>query len=532
VLFDHALPDTEEVPFSLASRVLGADGAVDLKGFELHAEGGELKLDSHISLVKDLVGSRLSLSGHGLNLAHLIPSFPGYEPSQQPWKIGGTFSIPSTGHVEIRDGNVQVGSIQIEASGVMDVREQEQTDLALTVSGTTLNDIGQIAHLNWPDIPFSVNAALDGTTDAINISRFDARLGTSDLTATGALELAGKPRIALHGTSSLLKIDEIQQAFPDQPATSDGGPKRFIPDTPLPLLLLASQDVDLTVKTARFEARRLKLDDVDLAVKIQDGALELDRLRYRDQDAYFDASGSLRPTAGAGMAQLVLKVTGKDADLGLFTSPDQARETVPKYNLDIAIDGTGSTLAELAGNLNGSILVWSDGGQINNNVVQTFASDFLVNVLDTLNPFTQSEPFTPLQCMVLNGIIESGKMNLQPGFVMRTNRLNMFVVGDVNLRTEKLNLSLATQARQGIGISAATLTNPYFKIGGTLSAPQLQLDAQSATIAASVTAATAGLSIVVRGVWSRLMGEQNPCPQFLNYERKSAQSATGNRQQK
>ena len=99
---------------------------------------------------------------------------------------------------------------------------------------------------------------------------------------------------------------------------------------------------------------------------------------------------------------------------------------------------------------------------------------------------------------------------------MRTDRVNMFVRGKVDLKTEKLDLFLASRARRGLGISVATITNPYFKVGGTLASPLLQLDPANVALASTIATATGGLSIVIEGLVSRLLGEQNPCPKFLN----------------
>jgi len=227
-------------------------------------------------------------------------------------------------------------------------------------------------------------------------------------------------------------------------------------------------------------------------------------------------SALLRPEGGK--AHLDLQLTGEDAELGLFTTSDQAPETLPRYSLDVDIWGDGGTVAELAGSLNGKLLVSSNGGQISNALLQTLAGDFLTNVLTTLNPFVTSQEFTQMECLVLNSSLENGKIKLEPGFVMRTGKLNMFVYGSANLATETLDLSLATQATKGIGLSAASITNPYFKVGGPFTSPALQLDPASAAVAASVATATAGLSLLIRGVFDRLMGAQNPCPRFLSYE--------------
>jgi uncharacterized protein YhdP len=116
-----------------------------------------------------------------------------------------------------------------------------------------------------------------------------------------------------------------------------------------------------------------------------------------------------------------------------------------------------------------------------------------------------------MDCMVISATLDDGMLKLNPGIVMRTDRVNMNVYGTANLATERLDLSLATQARRGIGISAASIVNPYFKVRGTFASPQLQLDPTGAAVAAGAATATAGVSILARGFWQRLMGERNPC---------------------
>ena len=341
-----------------------------------------------------------------------------------------------------------------------------------------------------------------------------------DSTATGSINLKGKPVIVLQGTSRTLIIDDLQKAIfgePEEIEPADDS-SRVIPDIPVSISDLAAFDADIDIQVGRFQGVNARLEDINLQFKVKDGALELDRAVYRDDKGSFDANAILTPEGDN--VRMVLNLKGDAADLGLFTHPNQSPETIPRYSLDVAIAGLGATVAEIAAGLNGRVLISSDGGRIDNALLDSFAGDFLSNVLDVLNPFVKNEKYTNMDCMVINTTITDGIVNLEPGFVMRTNRVNMFVFGKLNLASEKLDLSLATQARQGIGLSAASITNPYFKVGGTLAAPALQLDPGSAALAASIATATAGLSIVIRGFWDRLQGETNPCPAFLNYQPK------------
>jgi len=523
-LFRSALADSEAIPFEVSGRVRGREDAIELAGLVLRTEGEMLNIDGRIAIAPQLVGSRVSLEGQGDSLDLLLPDFPDYHPPHQPWNVSGTVGIPSMNHVEMSSLRLNVGSVEATVSGVVDLLNQEQTNLSLAISGDSFGELGQIRDIVLPVYPFALALELEGSPSIIAIRHLEARWGESDVVAQGSLDLGDRPSVVLRGSSPVLRIDDLQQAiFGELETDTDGSvPDRLIPDVPIPLGELDKWDWDVAIDVGEFHGRRTSMEDVSLVVTVEKGALNLKEMHYRDEYGSFSASGTLEPLPDTpGHAHVVMRITGEDADLGLFTSPDQSPDSVPRYDLDVSITGDGSTVAELAGNLNGTILISSEGGRISSSLLETWGGDFLSNVLEVLNPFAVSEPFIPMQCLVLNAVMENGRLDLEPGFVMRTNRLNMFVLGGVNLRTEKINLSLATQARRGIGISAATITNPYFKIGGTLLEPALQLDAQSAAVAASVAAATAGLSIVVRGIWSRLMGEQNPCPQFLSYQRKS-----------
>jgi len=65
--------------------------------------------------------------------------------------------------------------------------------------------------------------------------------------------------------------------------------------------------------------------------------------------------------------------------------------------------------------------------------------------------------------------------------------------------------------RKGLGISAASVVNPFFRIGGTLMNPSLQLDVTRGAISGGALVATAGLSVLFKSLSDRLLTSKDPC---------------------
>jgi hypothetical protein len=526
-LFHDAIPNGDQsVPFTLVAQARGLENGIDLRSFKLETAGGTFNAAGILSFAPGGVGSKFSLEGQGEKLSAVIPAFPSYRPPDEPWRLKADVDLERADHFQVSNVRIEIGSVTMKMDGTLDAVDQSQTSLTFAASGDRISDIGQIGEVLWPEYPFDIKTELERTQNTLLFRSLTASWGDSDVTGEGKVILGERPFVEIRGRSEILDIYDLQHALfgeqvDEEPADDR---KKIFPDTPIPMQFFADYEAVVNVEVEHFRGRNARLEDVKLELDVEDGALYLSRATYRDDIGYFDAKGLLRPEGDGVYMELLL--AGKDADLGFFSREGQSVESAPRYSLDVDIWGNGRTVAELVGNLNGKLLISSDGGQIRNDLLQAFAGDFVTNVLETLNPFVKAQTSTPLECLVLNAALRGGKLDLTPGFVMRTDRLNTFVYGKADLKSETLDLSLATQARQGIGLSPASITNPYFKVGGTFVTPALQLDPTSAAVAASVATATAGLSILFRGVFDRLMGTRNPCPDFLKFEQKLPERPT------
>ena len=93
----------------------------------------------------------------------------------------------------------------------------------------------------------------------------------------------------------------------------------------------------------------------------------------------------------------------------------------------------------------------------------------------------------------------------------------MTVLGDgvIDFKTEKLKLDWITKPRKGIGISASMFTNPYIRLGGTMSNPALEMKPAEALATTGVAVATMGISLVAKGLLDRITAEKKVCEKAL-----------------
>jgi hypothetical protein len=93
----------------------------------------------------------------------------------------------------------------------------------------------------------------------------------------------------------------------------------------------------------------------------------------------------------------------------------------------------------------------------------------------------------------------------------------------VDLHTEELTVDFNTRPREGIGISPGMFTNPFIKLEGTLASPRVAVGAKGVASGA-LAAATAGASVVAKGVVDRARGEADMCKKTLEVATRPAAS--------
>jgi hypothetical protein len=141
--------------------------------------------------------------------------------------------------------------------------------------------------------------------------------------------------------------------------------------------------------------------------------------------------------------------------------------------------------------------------------------DFVAEVLGAINPFTKSDPYTNVTCTVILLKFVDGVINGNPAFVRQTKKLRIIANAKIDLKTEKVDADFKMIPQKGLGLSISNLVNPYIKITGTLGSPALVIDPESVLIEGGVAVATAGISVLAKGLKDRFFSGKDPCGKAL-----------------
>jgi hypothetical protein len=109
--------------------------------------------------------------------------------------------------------------------------------------------------------------------------------------------------------------------------------------------------------------------------------------------------------------------------------------------------------------------------------------------------------------------LADGNVTGAPNIFVSTSKIRMVAEASLDLKTETMKVSVRTTPRRIVSVSAAELINPYVQIVGTLASPKLAVDEAGVLITGGAAVATAGLSLLARGLWERLSKSGDACKQ-------------------
>ncbi len=110
--------------------------------------------------------------------------------------------------------------------------------------------------------------------------------------------------------------------------------------------------------------------------------------------------------------------------------------------------------------------------------------------------------------------------------------MNVIGSGTIDLKTEKLDIGITPQAREGAGISVGQLAE-LVRVQGTLANPKPGVDTMAALKAGAGVAAaiaTGGLSILAQGLLDRSMADEDPCATALGQKPAKAKTTTASKE--
>ncbi len=252
------------------------------------------------------------------------------------------------------------------------------------------------------------------------------------------------------------------------------------------------------------------MNQVELDAKLQNGALDLTRFDASASNGRrLQVRASLTPRNNS--ADVMLNLRGEQLQWNLFGEEEASLENLPITDLSIDVSSRGKSLRELAAGLDGSLRFEAKGGRIPNAGLQLLTGDFLIEVAQTLNPFSRQEKYTGISCIAVILKAENGQVTTAPAMVAQTDKINVFANGSVDLAQERQDVSFRTSPRKGLSISISQVINPFFKVSGTFADPGLVIDEK----ASSRAIMTLGISILAQAIWDRAFQAKDPCGEAI-----------------
>lgn len=495
--------------FSLRSQLQLAPDALRFKALKFTARQADI--EGSLSFVgENYAGVEFDLTGTGASLAALVPENAFYRPPD----IRVNVAARGKGNAEaisVAQLEAVLGDTRLAFTGDLELTPRlAAKGFDLRASGPRLSDLGSFGAWRLTDRPFTLTAGLHGDAQQQRIERLEFVSGDNNLSGRLRFGRRARPVIEAELESTRLALDELRIAADHgTPKASTPREARLFPDDALPFELLDRFDGEIRVKVANLLAHNRLWRNVALDAVIDEGTLEIRRAQADAARGKVQLRGSVKPAAAG--RRVTAHITAADAMLASEQMTPDELDRLPRHAIDARLSASGNTPHELAASLNGFVWMIGGEGESRRAKLAPLFGDFLVELATAINPLAAKETTSRVDCDGAYLEIKDGKVETAPAIVLQTERIIVFAVGMIDLADEKIDITFETTPLGPVGIGLGDLTNPFTKLTGTLRQPKIAVDPKGALLEGGAAVATAGLTIVLKGLWKRWFGSHKIC---------------------
>jgi len=405
-------------------------------------------------------------------------------------------------------------------------------------------DLANLKTLGFPDLPlkgaFSVSGRfIDTAPKVYDIPSLKLLLGEND--AGGRLEInltQKRPQISASLSSqkldlrTVLKTADKGGVAESLPAKTGKQRDKVFSSEPWPLDALNLVDLDARIRAKEILLPSLAFNNTAMDILLKRGNLEVKPIRFEIGGG--SANGLLTLDVQEDLPVLEVDAKIDEIDVGRMLDQLGYPETLDgNLSADTILIGSGHSIAELMAALDGKLYVWMRDGRAAHKYLDLLQNFLGTDVLRLLNPFKSKQTQTKVNCWVNQIEIREGIADCK--LLLDTDQTSILGAGDINLKTERLNLGIKPTPKQGFGFSGLgkikfsfrELSSP-FRMGGTLKRPSLALDPRGTAFtlgkfAGALALGPAGIAAFFTDV---SLGKKDPCLEALKVIGKEAEAAT------
>lgn len=433
-------------------------------------------------------------------------------------------SITDT-QIQYQDPSNAISSYQIQRLSLADSGDKTTVSLnmklqeqALELSGKTgsFSRLFKQWNVSSTQFPVDLNLTMNGKSMMIQgeVSKNRNSLPAINLTMNSKAfdwpVLGASPKQSSRAFSSNQPAATAHQAQHPQP-------KYLFSDESIPFDVLSQAKGQIVINIGELGLpKRKPIDNLQASVKLNGNVIDIPNLRFQMDKGSADLQLKL---SGLDVANPVLTAKGvtKDFTLENLLARLDPSSKVSGGSMKMAFDvkTSGSSLHQMASNSNGKIQLSINQARMGTNFLND-AGDFVVTLLDSMNPLRKKTSETVLECAVAYLPINNGQVTIAKSVGVETDRLNVALVGSINLKTEAINLTIDPQEKSGL-TTGLDLTG-MVRMGGTLANPKAGIN-QAGVVNSAVSIGlgflTGGASILAENARS-MTSKSHPCRDALH----------------
>ena len=482
-----------------------------------------------IRLATELSTQRFNLQPVSIPAIEPLTRIPDWGPLKLSVKLAGSCDKFTVENLDLNLGSEELVELMLKGT-IKDLLAQQGVKLEFAVRGKNLANLKKMGGPSLPfQGPFNFSGQLvDPVPRIYKIPSLKVVMGDSNSSGSVELNLATqRPKVTVALSSQkmdlrplLVKAEEKGTAK-DTPAKPDKKRDRVFSSEPWSLDGLKRVDADIKIRDKQVLLPRLALDDMTVDILLKDGNLTIEPIKFMIGGG--SANGRFNLGSQDKPSSLAMEMKIDQLDLGpMLDELGYQRTLEGTLDTDVTLAGSGNSLADLMAGLNGGISIVMKDGQVASEYLYLLQDIFGTDVLRLINPFKKKETQTKVNCCVNDINIKDGLAECK--LLLDTDQTSIFGVGDVDLRTEKLDLGIKPVPKKGYGhdsvakvsFSFMELSRP-FELGGTLAHPSLALDLTRTffMLGKAVGAVALGPYGIAAFFVDVFLGKKDPCLEAL-----------------
>ncbi|MDG5467129.1 AsmA family protein [Deltaproteobacteria bacterium IMCC39524] len=388
-------------------------------------------------------------------------------------------------------------------------------NININIEADTLSSFSWVTDINFPPVgPVALGARLSDQKNGYKLDDFSVDIGDSNV--SGPVEIITtktQPMVSAKLTASGFDTADFkdnvngdmkqnsEEGSQDQAKQDD--PLPTVSSKALPLGALKHLDADISLSAKNSTLFAIPVHNLNLKLLLENGLLKIRPITAEV------ANGSIRADLVINASSQTAKVTANfladQVELGelLKALSGKAHLDGGKTDVEIAINGQGSTMKELVSTLSGQVSSVTGKGQINYDL-SLAGENLIFNIFKKMNPLKEKQETTNLDCMVARFDIEDGIATIDKGLAYESESLKILGNGTIDLNSEKINILLS---------SKSTVAS-FLQVKGSLGKPEVKVNPVTALQkGTSLWAAimTGGISMAAEIVFDYVTSDGSPC---------------------